>query len=152
MSKALDGFSVSGDFTLRRGRTSRRSTTRRRRRSQREGTTRCVRTGCSAQPIGGTGTVLNWFNKAAFVAPANGFGTASRNSIEGPGTVAIDASLSRTVSLGETRSFEARVTANNVFNTVQYSRIDTALNSATFGQVTGTAAQRALTFTARYRF
>ena len=64
----------------------------------------------------------------------------------------INASLSRTVALGETRSFEARVTANNVFNTVQYSRIDTTLNSATFGQVTGTAAQRAFTFTARYRF
>ena len=66
-------------------------------------------------------------------------------SIEGPGTVAVDASLSRTVPLGETRSFEARVTANNVFNTVQYSGIDTTLNSQTFGQVTSTAAMRRLT-------
>jgi hypothetical protein len=66
--------------------------------------------------------------------------------------VAVDASLSRTVGLGETRSFEARVTANNVFNTVQYSGIDTTLNSQTFGQVTSTAAMRRLTVLARYRF
>ena len=30
-------------------------------------------------------------------------------------------------------SFEARVTANNVFNTVQYSGINTTENSANFG-------------------
>ena len=58
--------------------------------------------------------------------------------------MAVDASLSRTVPLGETRSFEARVTANNVFNTVQYSGIDTTLNSLTFGQVTSAAMMRTL--------
>ncbi len=103
-------------------------------------------------PIRGAGTILDWFNAAAFTAPANGFGTASRGSIEGPGTVAVDASLSRTVALGETRSFEARVTANNVFNTVQYSGIDTNLNSRTFGQVTSAGQMRRLTVQARYRF
>ena len=51
--------------------------------------------------------------------------------------MAVDASLSRTVPLGETRSFEARVTATNALNIVQYSGIDTTLNSPTFGQVTG---------------
>jgi hypothetical protein len=66
--------------------------------------------------------------------------------------VGVDASLSRTVSLGEMRSFEARVTANNVFNTVQYSGIDTTLNSLTFGQVTSAASMRSLVFNARYRF
>lgn len=86
------------------------------------------------------------------MAPLNGFGTASRGSIEGPGTVAVDASLSRTVTLGDTRSFEARVTASNVFNTVQYSGIDTTLNSPTFGQVATAAAMRQITVAARYRF
>ena len=106
-----------------------------------------------SQPIPGKGTILNWFNAAAFTAPpVNQYGTASRGSIEGPGTVAVDASLSRTVALGETRSFEARVTATNVFNTVQYSGIVTTLNSQTFGQVTSAAAMRQLTVIARYRF
>jgi hypothetical protein len=36
------------------------------------------------------------------------------------------------VQLGGTNSFEARVTASNVFNTVQYSGINTTENSATF--------------------
>jgi hypothetical protein len=35
---------------------------------------------------------------------------------------------------------------------VQYSGIDTTLNSQTFGQVTSAAAMRRLTFLARYRF
>jgi len=151
-SKLLDGFSVSGDFDFATGLyyTPQYNSTAAQIAAGGTYTLRPDRV--FGTPIGGSGNVFNWFNKAAFVAPANGFGTASRNSIEGPGTVAIDASLSRTVALGETRSFEARMTANNVFNTVQYSSIDTALNSATFGQVVGTAAQRALTFTARYRF
>ena len=49
------------------------------------------------------------------------FGNASRNSIAGPGTVTNNMSLSKTMQLGDTRSMEIRATANNVFNTVQYS-------------------------------
>ncbi len=152
MSKAVDGFAVSGNFDFATGLyfTPQYDSTAAQIAAGGNYTLRPDRV--FGTSIRGNGSVFEWFNRAAFVSPANGFGTASRNSIQGPGTVAIDASLSRTVSLGETRSFEARVTANNVFNTVQYSRIDTALNSATFGQVVGTAAQRALTFGGRYRF
>jgi hypothetical protein len=35
---------------------------------------------------------------------------------------------------------------------VQYSGINTTLNSPTFGQVTSVASMRTLTFIARYRF
>lgn len=151
-SKALDGFSLSGDFTFATGTyytphyvaTIAETAT---------GTNNSLRPDRDfSQAIHGAGTILNWFNTAAFSDPKNGFGTASRGSIEGPGTVAVDGSLAKTVSLGETRSFEARVTANNVFNTVQYSGIDTTLNSRTFGQVTSAAPMRRITFMARYRF
>jgi hypothetical protein len=151
-SKALDGFSLSGDFTFATGTyytphyvgTVGETAT---------GTNNSLRPDRDfSQPIHGAGTILNWFNQAAFAAPANVYGTASRGSIEGPGTVAVDCSLAKTVSLGETRSFEARITANNVFNTVQYSGIDTTLNSRTFGQVTSAAPMRRITFMARYRF
>jgi hypothetical protein len=47
---------------------------------------------------------------------------------------------------------ELRATADNVFNTVQYSGIDSTLGSATYGQVISTAAMRQFTFTGRYRF
>lgn len=151
-SKALDGFSLSGDFTFATGTyyTPHYASTVAETATGSNNSLRPDRV--FSQPITGRGTVLDWFNTAAFVTPANGFGTASRGSIEGPGIVAVDASLSRTVALGETRSFEARVTANNVFNTVQYSGIDTTLNSQTFGQVTLPAAMRKLTVIARYRF
>jgi hypothetical protein len=110
-----------------------------------------------AQPIKGSGKLGSFFNAAAFAPPTvvNGvtqFGTASRNSIEGPGQLSTNTSLSRTVPLGDTRSFEARVSAVNVFNTVQYNGINTTVNSANYGQVTSAASMRALTLTARYRF
>jgi hypothetical protein len=151
-SKALDGFSFSGDFTFATGTyftphyvaTIAETAT---------GTNNSLRPDrIFSQPIHGAGTILDWFNAAAFTTPAGGFGTASRGSIEGPGIVAVDASLSRTVSMGEMRSFEARLTATNVFNTVQYSGIDTTLNSPTFGQVTSAAQMRRITFQVRYRF
>lgn len=81
-----------------------------------------------------------------------GYGNASRNSIAGPGTVSVNATLSRTVQLGATRSLEMRATAANVFNTVQYTGVDTNLNSRTFGQVTSTSSSRQITVLARYRF
>jgi hypothetical protein len=151
-SKALDGFSLSGDFTFSSGTyyTPHYASTIAETATGANNSLRPDRV--FSQPIAGRGTILDWFNTAAFTNPANGFGTASRSSIEGPGIVVADASLSRTVQLGETRSFEARMTATNVFNTVQYSGIDTTLNSQTFGQVTSAAAMRQLSFYARYRF
>jgi len=152
-SKMTDGFSLSGDFTFASGTyytpnyqlTVQETAT---------GANNSLRPNRNfSVPITGEHRIGNWFNAAAFAAPAAGeFGTASRNSIEGPGTVGVDASLSRTIPLGETRSFEARVTAANALNIVQYSGIDTTLNSPTFGQVRGAAAMRTLTVFARYRF
>jgi hypothetical protein len=152
-SKALDGFSISGDFTFATGTyyTPNYLLTVQETASGSSNSLRPNRN--FSAPINGERTLGNWFNAAAFTTPAAGqFGTASRNSIEGPGTKVVDASLSRTVALGDTRSFEARVTAANALNIVQYSGINTTLNSPTFGQVTGAAAMRTLTVYARYRF
>ena len=100
----------------------------------------------------GGGSLDNWFNKSAFATPANTYGTASRYSIPGPGTVTINASLSKTVRFSETRTFEMRATASNPFNTVQYSGVDSTLGSGTYGQVTAAAGMRQFTFNARFRF
>ena len=100
----------------------------------------------------GGGSLDHWFNLAAFTDPANVYGTASRYSIPGPGTVSVDASLSKTVRFSETRTFEMRATADNVFNTVQYSSVDTTLGSASYGQVTGAAPMRQFSFMARFRY
>jgi hypothetical protein len=100
----------------------------------------------------GGGSLHDWFNKNAFTTPAGTYGTASRYSIPGPGTVSLNASLSKTVRFSETRTFEMRATASNVFNTVQYSGVDTTLGSGTYGQVTSAAGMRQFTLNARYRF
>jgi hypothetical protein len=100
----------------------------------------------------GAGTLNDWFNKNAFAQPADVYGSASRNSIPGPGTISFSASASKTVSFNETRSLEVRATSNNVFNTVQYAGVDTTLGSGTYGQVTSAAAMRQFTFLARFRY
>ncbi|HUN83435.1 MAG TPA: carboxypeptidase-like regulatory domain-containing protein [Terracidiphilus sp.] len=100
----------------------------------------------------GGGSQKEWFNTAAFAPPADFYGNASRNSIRGPGTVENNMTLSKTMQLGETRSMELRATANNVFNTVQYSGVDTNVDSLTFGQVTSAGTMRQFSFMARFRF
>jgi hypothetical protein len=157
LAKALDGFSLSGSFSFGSGSyfTPQYAGNTAEASSGNDYTQRPNRD--FTQSTQGLGKLTSFFNKAAFTAPTviNGitqFGTASRNSIEGPGTVSTNASLSRTVQLGGTNSFEARVTATNVFNTVQYSGINTTVNSQTYGQVTSAAAMRSLQVQARYRF
>jgi trimeric autotransporter adhesin len=61
-------------------------------------------------------------------------------------------SLSKTMNLGETRSMEIRATINNVFNTVQYSGVNTTYGAPQFGQVSSVAQMRAFQFMARFRF
>ena len=108
-------------------------------------------------PTAGGGSKQAWFNTAAFTQPVpdaygNAFGNVSRNSIAGPGIILNNMALSKTMQLGGMRSTEFRATANNVFNTVQYSGVDTSLTSPTSGQIISVAAMRSFQFTARFRF
>jgi hypothetical protein len=103
----------------------------------------------------GGGTLDRWFNTDAFssdFAPGQVYGTASRYSIPGPGTLTFDASLSKTIRLGEMRNLELRGTADNVLNTVQYAGVDTSLGSNTYGQVTSAAQMRTFVLMARFRY
>jgi hypothetical protein len=151
-SHALDDFSLSGTFTFSTGSyfTPSYSGNQAEAASGNLFTLRPDRV--VGEAVKGAGTINNFFNKGAFAAPAGEYGTASRNSIEGPGVVSVNASLSRTIEFGSTRSFEARVTASNVFNTVQYSGINTTENNQNFGEVTSAAGMRTLLMQARYRF
>lgn len=105
-------------------------------------------------------TALKWFNTAAFCAPSvacvnpNGssFGNAGRNTIEGPGQVSMNMSLNKTITIKESRALDLRISANNVFNTVRFTSINTVVNSFTFGEVTGTGGMRRVTIQARFRF
>ncbi len=56
------------------------------------------------------------------------------------------------MNMGETRSLEMRATITNVFNTVQYSGVDTTEGTPQFGQVNSVAQMRQFQFMARFRF
>lgn len=100
----------------------------------------------------GGGTLNNWFNKDAFAPPAGVYGSASRYSIPGPGTLSVDMSASKSVRFGDRDNLELRATAANIFNTVQYSGVDSTLGDASYGEVVSTAPMRQFTFMSRFRF
>jgi hypothetical protein len=157
----LEGLSVSGSFTFATGTPLTPS-------YQAAVSSVACGTAGSLRPVrdysksltAGGGSLKEWFNTSVFTAPSAAsisypcdiYGNASRNSIPGPGTITNDMSLSKTISLNNTRSMEMRATADNVFNTVQYSGVDTNVSSTTFGQVTSAASMRAFSFMARFRF
>jgi hypothetical protein len=151
----LEGFSVSGNYTIATG-TSLTPSYQAAVADVARGTAGSLRPdrlpGVSLTT--GAGSLKEWFNTAAFsrTPPLSIFGTASRNSITGPGTIQNSMSLAKTMQLGDTRSMELRATANNVFNTVQYSGVDTSVTSPTFGQVVSTGSMRSCQFTGRFRF
>jgi len=107
-------------------------------------------------------TSLEWFNTAAFCSsttsasctnPAGSiYGDAGRNSIEGPGQFSLNMALSKTIQIRESRVLELRLQANNVFNNVVFSAINTTVNSLSFGEVTSVGSMRRLTMIARFRF
>jgi hypothetical protein len=160
-SHILEGFSISGSYSFATG-TPLSPSYQAAQSSVGCGTAGSLRPNRvpGVSPKAGAGSLNEWFNPAAFSAPvaANAsypcdvFGNVSRNSITGPGTIQNDMSLSKTVQLGDTRSMEIRATAANVFNTVQYSGVDTNVASPTFGQVNSTASMRAFNFMSRFRF
>jgi hypothetical protein len=119
------------------------------------GTNGTLRANYNGQPIQiSDPTSLQFFNTGAFSAPLPGtFGNAGRNTIIGPGTSNVNMSLTRNLSFGQNnRGMSIQLTANNVFNTVQYSTIDTIVGSNTFGEVTGARATRRVQVVTRFRF
>ncbi len=98
-------------------------------------------------------SVAEWFNTAAFIAPpAGSFGDAGRNSIEGPGSLVFDMAFTRVIPMGDVRVLEFRAQMTNIFNTPQFTGIDTNANSPSFGQVISAGSMRKIQMQARFRF
>ncbi len=98
-------------------------------------------------------TTLEWFNTAAFAVPPPGqFGDSGRNIVRGPGTTLFNMAMTKTIPLSETRMLELRAQANNVFNTPQFTTIDTIVGTPQFGRVTGVGSMRKVQLVARFRF
>jgi carboxypeptidase family protein len=112
----------------------------------------------TGEPVGLPGpdrTTLKYFNTGAFILPPPGaFGNAGRNTIPGPGLINFNASLDRFVTLSHEkgRRLDFRISANNVFNTPNYSGLAFVVNAVTFGRVTSVKSMRTLGFSIRLRF
>jgi trimeric autotransporter adhesin len=118
------------------------------------GTNGTLRADASGQPVSlANPTTAEWFNTAAFVVPpAGSFGNVGRNTIVGPPTHVFDMAFQKTVTFGEVRSLEFRLQASNIFNTPQFTTINTIVNSPSFGQVISVGSMRRLQLSTRFRF
>lgn len=99
-----------------------------------------------------------WFNEAAFAAPAPGtFGNAGRNILTGPGLSQVNFSLGKSFAIREQMSLQIRADANNIFNHPSFNLPTTGGNQGSAqltlnpdGSVaTGTSTIRSVTVNGR---
>jgi hypothetical protein len=103
--------------------------------------------------IAGPKTVKQWFNTAAFAAPAPGyFGNAAPGSIAGPGLVDFDMAVYKDFHLTERHKLEFRAEAFNVFNHTNFSTVSTNVGSGTYGRLTAARDPRIFELALRYQF
>jgi len=105
-------------------------------------------------------TRLSWFGTGAFAAPlapwkgGNGFGSAGKDAVVGPGLFNWNISLFKSIQLTshEGPSLELRFESFNTFNHTQFSGVDTGFSDGNFGQVTSTYDPRTLQLGAKFHF
>jgi hypothetical protein len=99
--------------------------------------------------------VGEWFNTAAFVAPAVGtWGNAGHNSLRGPGRDNWNLSLFKSFVMNEARGsrLELRAESFNTWNHTELDQVSNALGSSNFGQVTSAFDPRVFQFGAKLYF
>jgi hypothetical protein len=102
----------------------------------------------------GTRTAQEWFNPAAFRAPAAyTFGNAGRNTVYGPGMELLDVALEREFTLSETARFHVRGEAYNALNHTNLGTPNRFVNTPQFGSITEAATPaRQFQLSARFSF
>ena len=98
-----------------------------------------VRANVTGQPVfgPGTNTADEWFNPAAFAAPAAfTYGDAGRNSVYGPGMQTMDIALQRAFRITERLNFQFRGEAFNALNKVNLGTPNRFVNTPQFGTIT----------------
>ncbi len=98
-------------------------------------------------------TPQQWFNTAAFAAPAAfTFGNAGWDVLRTARVVRFDMSVFRNIPIRERVVAQLRVEAYNVFNTATYNAPTAELTNANFGKVLSAMASRSLIIGARINF
>jgi hypothetical protein len=111
-------------------------------------------------------TVDAWFNGKTgniytdptapwFGGGNNGFGTAGKDNVRGPGLNNWNLSLMKNIKLtgaDNAPNIELRFESFNTFNKTQFSGVDTANHDGNFGQVTSVYSNRVLELGGKFRF
>jgi hypothetical protein len=96
------------------------------------------------------------FNTAIFAPETLGqLGNAARRFFYGPGIANFDMQISKTVAMAESKSFDIRVEAFNVFNHAQFygpSSVDGEIDDPNFGRVVSASAPRLLQLAVKFHF
>ena len=105
---------------------------------------------------------LAWFSTSSFGAPVppwlggpnQGFGTARKDAVVGPGLFNWNISLFKEflIKSAEGPRFQLRAESYNTFNHTQWNNIDTGFTDTNFGQVTSTYDPRVFQFGAKFLF
>ena len=99
----------------------------------------------------GRGTA--WFDITAFKIPDLGtFGNSGVGVIRGPGLSRLDVALQKYFPIGEKRRLELRGETFNLTNTPTFSSPNTTVNSATFGELTGSQGERVIQLGLKFYF
>jgi hypothetical protein len=123
----------------------------------------------ATNPICSTSKIcVQWLNPAAFSPnPIGTYGDLGRNAVRGPGFFGFDLSLDRNFKITERFSVQVRADAFNILNHTNfvggfapagqpagatYGTVSTALNSSTFGQITGAYDPRIFQFAMKLFF
>jgi trimeric autotransporter adhesin len=91
-------------------------------------------------------------NPAAFISPIGQWGNAGRNIITGPSMFSLNGSFSRTIRLGERRSADFRIEAQNALNHVTFGSYNTSIGSTQYGLLQSPGRMRSITANLRFRF
>jgi hypothetical protein len=84
-----------------------------------------------------TKSILNWFNKNAYAAPAPGtFGNVRRNSLYGPNYSNLNLSFGKTFRITEGTRFEVRADAQNALNHASFGGPDSSIGNNTNAVIT----------------
>jgi len=94
-----------------------------------------------------------FLNPAAYVAPLPGqWGTAGRNTINGPAQFSLNASLGRTFRLNDRFNLDFRADSANALNHVAFTSWNTTVTNSQFGLPTSANSMRSIQTTLRLRF
>jgi hypothetical protein len=115
-----------------------------------------IRAQSTGQPVFGPGTrrAEQWFNSAAFTAPAAfSFGNVGRNTVYGPPLKNLDVALQRSFRLTEKLDFQFRGEFFNALNQVNLGTPNRFVNEPQFGTITMAATPgREIQLSARLSF